>query len=204
MKTYPTIPKDIRRDLTVYVFDKLDGSNIRCEWTRKSGFNKFGSRRVLINEQTRILGEAVTLLREKEKDFDSILRKNRIDKCTLFFEFFGENSFAGNHTDEEHTVSLIDIDVFKRGVLPPSDFIKMFDGKVETAALIDHRKINLKFIESVQNGILEGMTFEGVVCKARNPKKTLRPVMFKIKNYAWLNKLKTFCGDDAEMFKRLA
>ena len=33
MKTYPSITKDIRDDIHIYAFDKLDGNNIRAEWT---------------------------------------------------------------------------------------------------------------------------------------------------------------------------
>ncbi len=50
MKTYPSIDgKIVGKD--VYAFDKLDGSNIRAEWTRKTkSFVKFGSRKRLLGE----------------------------------------------------------------------------------------------------------------------------------------------------------
>ena len=210
MKSYPSIPKyteisnKILKDRKWFVFSKEDGSNIRAEWSKKSGFHKFGSRRVLIGETTPILGESISLIRDKEEVFSKILMDNRIERCVLFFEFWGENSFAGNHADEEHVITLLDIDVFKKGILPPADFLKLFEDKIEIPKLLHHGKINSELIESVIDGTLDGMTFEGVVCKAKNPKKTLSPVMFKIKNKAWLDKLKNFCGDDAEMFRRLA
>jgi hypothetical protein len=43
MKTYPSISRDIVGQ-PIYAFDKLDGSNIRAEWSKKNGFHKFGSR----------------------------------------------------------------------------------------------------------------------------------------------------------------
>ncbi len=44
MKEYPTIPQSIGtafRELpNVYVFDKLDGSNLRFEWSKKKSWYK--------------------------------------------------------------------------------------------------------------------------------------------------------------------
>lgn len=204
MKTYPTIPKDIRKDLSIYAFDKLDGSNIRAEFSKKKGFWKFGSRRVLIDESTERLGEAVNLIKENfEKDVSDIMKKNKLERGIFFFEFYGENSFAGNHIDEDHRVTIIDVDIFKKGIMPPDVLIKHF-GHLDSAQVLYHGKANSHLIDSVRQGTLEGMTFEGVICKAKNPKKTMRPIMFKIKNQAWLDKLKNFCGDDAELYRKLA
>jgi hypothetical protein len=48
------------------------------------------------------------------------------------------------------------------------------------------------------------MTFEGVVCKGANDKKTKMPIMFKIKSQAWLDKLKEHCKEDEALFNKLA
>ena len=50
MKSYRSIPfaNKIPENETFYVFDKLDGSNIRAEWNPKKGFYKFGSRSQLL------------------------------------------------------------------------------------------------------------------------------------------------------------
>lgn len=37
MKTYPTISRDVLNGMSVYAFAKLDGSNVRAEWSRKQG-----------------------------------------------------------------------------------------------------------------------------------------------------------------------
>ena len=46
MKQYPSIPglKELEKlkGRKIYVFDKIDGSNIRAEWNPKKGFYKFG------------------------------------------------------------------------------------------------------------------------------------------------------------------
>jgi len=46
------------------------------------------------------------------------------------------------------------------------------------------------------------MTFEGVVCKGGYVRPG-QPLMFKVKNLAWLAKLRGHCGDDDAMFERL-
>jgi len=44
MKSYPSIPGKHTNGIPLTVFDKLDGSNIRAEWSKKRGFYKFGTR----------------------------------------------------------------------------------------------------------------------------------------------------------------
>lgn len=53
MKAYPSITTKIDFSKSFHLFDKLDGSNIRAEWSPKKGFYKFGSRTQLLTpEQT--------------------------------------------------------------------------------------------------------------------------------------------------------
>lgn len=206
MKSYPSIETEIR-DGEYYVFDKLDGSNIRAEWSRKhKGFTKFGSRNVLLDETNQILGPAIPLIKAKyEKVLTEIFISERFEKATCFFEFFGPNSFAGNHEpQDEKNVVLFDIDVFKQGILDPKEFLDLFkDTGVDHAKLLYHGNLTKDFIESVRNGTLEGMTFEGVICKARRQKKFNAPDMIKIKSTSWLEKLKDKYKDDIGMFERL-
>ncbi len=206
MKTYPTIPAEIRRDMPYYIFDKLDGSNIRAEWSKKRGFHKFGTRKQLLDESYLhpFLGESLPLIKNKyEEDISRILIKNKLDRATFFFEFYGENSFAGNHYEEEHTVTLFDVSVYRVGYLPPSEFLKLFDN-LDTAKLLLKSKVNDPLIQQVRDGTLEGMTYEGVVCKAKHPKKGKRPVMFKIKNLEWISKVKAGCKGDEKLFEELS
>jgi hypothetical protein len=60
MKSYPSIPKKVSED-PVYLFDKLDGSNIRAEWTKKNGFAKFGTRNRLMSPEEPF-GKAIPLI----------------------------------------------------------------------------------------------------------------------------------------------
>jgi len=203
MKQYPSIPSKINSELDIYAFDKLDGSNIRVEFSPKSGFSKFGTRRRLLSEKDDRLGKAITLFKEGwEPHLLKIFAKQRWHhNVVLFFEFFGEKSFAGYHHDDDiHKLVLIDVDVYKSGLVAPRDFIDIF-GSLSIPKLLYHGKCNVTFIESVKNSTLEGMSFEGVVCKAYRPKRG--NIMFKLKSQAWLDKVKDKFGDKPELLQEL-
>ena len=204
MKEYPSITKDII-NTPIFGFDKLDGSSIRSEWNAKRGFYKFGSRTQLIDEKTPIVGKSVGVIKEKyEKDLHDLFKKERFESVICFFEFWGPSSFAGQHDpNENQTVTLFDVNPYKKGILDPKEYLKLV-GHLDIAKLLFQGNPNSQFIELVQNGMLSGMTFEGVICKAKNLKRTPMPLMFKIKNLAWLEKLKRYCNGDEALFAKLA
>lgn len=202
MELYPSIPTRVTSD-SIYAFDKLDGSNIRVEWSVKTGFSKFGTRTRLLDVNEKPFGEAVDLFNEKyADDLERIFRKNRFQKTTAFMEFYGANSFAGFHAEEKHDVMLFDLHVYKQGMLPPKEFLKLFEGKIETAELLYEGKATASFIEKVKTSSLEGMSFEGVVCKGALDNRR-RPVTFKIKSEAWLTRLKNKYGHDERLYNKL-
>jgi len=202
LETYPTI-NTIISDSPIIAFDKIDGSNIRAEWSRKSGFTKFGTRRRLLEEIEKPLGEAISLIEENFADeLDAIFRKQRFERMTAFFEFAGENSFAGFHEIEPHKVVLFDLHQYKKGILPAREFLKLVEGKVPTPAVIYEGKANRDFVHSVKNSTVEGMTFEGVVCKGGYDSRN-RLISFKVKSQAWLDKLKTKYVNAPEMYEKL-
>ena len=201
MKEYPSIQAEVV-DHTIYAFDKLDGSNIRAEWSRKQGFYKYGKRHGLVDETDPLLGEAKGLVQATyTEDLNRIFRDLRWDKAVCFFEFFGPNSFAGNHETEPHKVVLFDVAANKKGILEPAEFLKTFKS-VETAPLIYHGNPNTTFVEQVRNGQLDGMTFEGVVCKGKYVSPG-RPLMFKVKNIAWIEKVKAKFAGQPDVIERL-
>ena len=112
MKTYPSIGRRIV-DIDIYAFDKLDGSNIRAEWTRKSrSFTKFGSRNRLLGTDQGKIATASELINDKyAKIMTEELSRHKYERVICFFEMYGPNSFAGNHPDDisEMTVSLFDV-----------------------------------------------------------------------------------------------
>lgn len=177
MKKFPSISGKIEQGMSIYAFAKLDGSNIRAEWSKKKGFYKFGSRNRLLGEDQEFIEESSDLI--------------------CFFEFLGNNSFAGTHQNEKHDIVLFDVNPFKKGILEPKEFVKYFD-KLDTAKMLYHGPCNDDFVQSVLKSSLENIPFEGVVCKAKNPKKMATPIMFKIKTKAWRSKLWDFCGKRSE------
>jgi hypothetical protein len=191
----------------IYAFDKLDGSNIRAEWGRKKGkwgeFWKFGTKTQLLDETNKEFGEAIQLVKNKyEEALTEKFRKQQWEKTTCFFEFWGPNSFAGTHASEPHDVTLFDIKVFKKGFLLPRDYLKLVDG-LDVAKLLYFGNPNEDFIRSVQEGTLQGMTFEGVVCKANEFETPGIPWYFKVKNRAWVSKLKEKCKGNENLFQTL-
>lgn len=198
MKQYPSVSREIVNG-PMYAFGKYDGSNIRCEWDRKAGLHKFGSRKVLLGTDHPYLGKAEAIILAKYGDtLARIFAKERFEFVTCFFEFYGSSSFAGLHNPEDPdlTATLIDIDVYKKGMPLARDFLKLFEGKVEIPPMLYMGNPNAEFIESVRKGTLEGMPFEGVVCKGAPLKKGYQPYMFKVKSEAWIEKVKGLYGDD--------
>lgn len=201
MQQYPTINKEVISSQDYYVFDKLDGSNIRVEFSLKNGFNKFGTRKKLMSDDSGILNSSKDLIIQKEQYVHDIFKKNKWTSGTLFFEFYGDNSFAGFHDENDFfKVALIDAHISNIGYLSPKDYLKSFDS-IEMATFFGIHKLNKNLIEKVNNGDFENMTFEGIIGKASIKNKIMR---CKIKNNAWLEKLKHKCGDDDKMFNLLS
>lgn len=216
MKTYASIPhfitsgrkkNDLHALLDIIAFDKLDGSNIRAEFSPKQGFYKFGSRKILIDEKHEQLGKAVTLIQDTfAKELMAIFKEQRwLNNVVCFFEFHGPRSFAGNHhEDDKHRVTLFDVSPHKQGLISPSEFIKLF-GDLDVPKVLYQGPADNEFLSSIRNSTLPGITLEGVVCKAPNPngKKTSQPVMFKVKTDKWLNMLREFVNYDEALFQKL-
>ncbi len=198
MYEYPSIAykgnKEIRKlmgKIPFYLFEKLDGTNIRSEWSAKRGFYKFGTRKGLFGETHRLFGTAIERIKEQEEDLARIFLDNEITRATAFFEFLGESSFAGWHDTREHQECILfDVHVPKRGFIPPKDFVKLFEGVVDIPELVYHGFVDDDVLEEINDGNLYGMSFEGVVCKAANPKNKGDTIMFKIKSQAWYDKVK--------------
>jgi hypothetical protein len=205
MKQYPSISKDVRHGTYIYAFQKFDGSNIRSEWNKKKGFYKFGSRTQLIDESHKPLGKAINLIKEKyEKDLTDIFINQKYQDVLCFFEFYGPSSFAGNHLEtEEQTVTLIDVNPFKQGIMEPNQFIKLF-GHLDIPKVLYQGTVNASLFDAVKQSTLPDMPLEGVVCKGASDSKAKMPVMFKIKSQNWLDKLKELCKDDEALFNKLS
>ena len=206
MKSYPTIPhwhKGIFGE-HVYAFDKLDGSNIRAEWSKKRGWYKFGTRNMIINEQHPRFGEAVDLFFDKygedlERKFfdDKDMRKQH--RFVVFMEFLGENSFAGFHEKEPHDVVLFDVNQHNKGILPPKEFLNKF-GDLHIPEVVYVGNYNKELINNVKHNMLDYNLKEGVVIKGAKQtkrKKASLVWMCKIKTHEWINKIREKIGQQA-------
>lgn len=205
MKSYPSISKEIRHDIYIYAFGKIDGSNIRAEWNSKRGFYKFGSKTQLIDEKTKPFGSAIPLLRNKyETDLSKVFKEQGWKDAMCFFEYWGPSSFAGNHNfDEKMDITLIDVNPYKQGILFPADFIELF-GHLDIPKVCYEGYVTTELFDGVKQSTLEGMPLEGVVCKGANDKLTKMPIMFKVKSKAWLEKLREYCKGDDNLFEKLS
>ena len=207
MKTYPSITTRIDNKNVYCIFDKLDGSNIRAEWSNKKGFYKFGSRTQLLTESQGILFSSI----EKIKKFrnsegivlNEYLKQFNIESAVCFFEYYSDTSFAGSHPqdEDEMKLALIDVSFYKKGMLCPENFIKYFNS-FPIPKILYKGKITEELLDSVRNSTLEGMTEEGIIAKELNSVDG-RFNMFKFKSRLWLDKLADFCKNDSALFNRL-
>lgn len=200
MKSYPTIPTVYDETVRYHIFDKLDGSNIRVEWDRKSGFTRFGTRRELMAGDSPFAPAKTIILDKYASDLESLFRRQKYEKAVCFFEYFGPGSFAGDHCDPASDMDavLIDVNPHRKGMLSPDQFLDLF-GHLELPRYLGCRYLDPELVDQVRTGIFEGMTFEGVVAKAviRN-----RLRMTKVKNLAWLERLKLSCDSEEEFTRR--
>jgi hypothetical protein len=192
MKTYPEILGSSKAPLgeQCIAFVKYDGSNLRWEWSAKKGWYKFGTRTRLFDASDEIFGPAIPLFQDtlgqeiarRIKDIEK-----GIQNAIVFTEFFGPNSFTGLHkTNDPKELRLFDVNLYKRGIMNPRDFVKYFGDLSFAAQVIYEGKLNQQFIDDVRNGNYP--VVEGVVAKGKD-------FMIKIKTNTYLAKLKTVYRD---------
>lgn len=199
MKQYPTISKEPRYGQSAYVFGKLDGQNIRSEWSPKKGLTKFGSRKILIGEDAQ-MAAAFPLIKKHEDALGKIFREQKYERVICFFEYWGPQSFAGFHIpDDQMNCTLIDIDVFKRGQIDPRDFVKLFSHLPNVAQCLAS-SFTGSDAELVKRGEYPGQTFEGVVVKVPAFKRWEQPYLFKVKSDAWIDKVRAIHGEHADKY----
>lgn len=183
-------------------FDKLDGSNIRVKWTKKKGFDLFGSRTQLIDQTHPHLGEVVPIfLKNFAEPLEKIFAKEWADQreIVVFGEYLGENSFAGLHKlDEPHKFVLFDVMIGHkdRSFIKPLEFIKLFSDKVEIPRIVYTGNLTDQFIADVRANKYN--TNEGVVCKGLSTSGAYRGKiwMCKIKTQKYLDRLKEKFGQN--------
>lgn len=189
MRSYPSIPRSSGQDFQefeAHVWDKLDGSNLRFEWSRKQGWFKFGTRNRLFDATDDVFGKAIPLfLNGLGAALDPIVKANRWDKVVAFAEFFGEGSIAGWHDpNTPKTLSLLDVAVNNKGLMGTKTFLDTFYDKVETPKYLGKVNWTRGFVARVRENAFEGVTFEGVVGKAGDGHHQIRS---KAKTQIWVD-----------------
>ena len=195
MKPYPSISRSTGqsfREFDAYVFDKLDGSNLRVEWTRKRGWAKYGTRTRLFDETDEVFAPAIPLFKNTLADgLEKVARDERWDQVTVFMEFWGDKSFAGLHEPEDpKRLTLFDVNPYKKGILGPRRFLDLF-GHLSIPRLLGRMKWTRGFVEEVRLGKISDITFEGVVGKGGDGHDL---VMSKAKTQTWIDKVKEKFG----------
>ena len=214
MKHYDSIPR-IQDDgslkgETVWGYNKLDGQNFCVTYRpKKGGFGPFGSRTRTVDENDIQFGDTVNLFFKADKYYPEILSKlvnensgkkgvfNGVDEITFFFEYYGENSFAGKHQEgDEMHLALIDVFLKKKGYIEPKDYENIFrNTKIEMPELIYIGPLNSDIVEKIQNNdwTQPNAVFpnvkEGVVFKRSTLLKGQRRPSVKVKTKWWLEKL---------------
>jgi len=192
----------------VWAFNKLDGQNFCVKYNaRTKQFSDFGSRKCNVDETNEMFGPAVIFFKEKvENILRPIIKKytgkgeifNGADELTFYFEWYGDNSFAGFHQEgDELRLALIDVNIKKKGYIEPKQFYEMFSGVdgLEIPDLIYRGKLNNEFIDSIYNNDWNNpecqypSVKEGVVCRRSTLLKGHRMPKVKIKTKWWLDKI---------------
>ena len=180
--------------LPIIAFEKLDGSNIRAEYSQKRGFYKFGTRNWMIDRNSTPFGFAIDLFLNKyEKPLTEIF-KSKTYRNTLSFvcfaELYGEKSEFGQHEfdNDSFDITLFDISEYKKGLIPPRQFINDFR-QIGIPKIIYDGNLNSNFVVEVKTNVYD--LKEGVVCKGQTLRKPPHNLYYcKIKTNEWFERLR--------------
>jgi hypothetical protein len=191
VKRYPSILRasfHAPPGVDLYTFDKLDGSNLRFEWTRKREWWKYGTRERLFDRTDPDFGPAIDLfLEDLAEPLARLAFKSKWDPFVAFVEFYGERSFAGlHHPTEMKKLALIDVAAPRHteGLFGPRDYLNVVSKTgVPAPNYLGVHRWNQELLKAVAENRFGGVTFEGVVGKREDRRKGL--VMYKTKTDAW-------------------
>lgn len=180
--------------LPIIAFEKIDGSNLRFEYSQKRGFYKFGTRGTMIDKYTLPFGFGVPLFLNKyEKILTEIFKSKtyrNILSFVCFAELYGTKSAFGQHEffNDDFDITLFDISEYKKGLIPPRQFIKDFQD-VGIPRIVYEGNLNKEFVQDVKRnkfGLNEGVVCKGVISN----KKADNLYYCKIKTDEWFQRLR--------------
>jgi hypothetical protein len=196
MKEYPEIKYyGDYWSLPVIAFEKIDGSNMRFEYSHKRGFYKFGTKGQMIDRKSIPFGFAINLFLDKyEKNLTEIF-KSKTYRNSLAFVCFAElngfNSEFGQHQfgNDTFDITLFDVSEYKHGLIPPRQFLNDFKD-VGIPNVIYEGNLNRDFVNRVKTN--EFSLKEGVVAKGTIPRKKSGENLYycKIKTNGWFERLR--------------
>jgi hypothetical protein len=182
--------------LPIVGFDKLDGSNLRFEFSQKRGFYKFGTRNMMIDESSQPFGFAIKLFKDKYEESLSRIFKTKEYRNSLSFvcfaELLGSRSSFGQHDFESDIfdITLFDINQYKKGFIPPKQFIKDF-GDTGIPRIVYEGNLNKELVQRVKSNEFD--LKEGIICKGVTQTKKGNDNLFycKIKTDKWFEELRS-------------
>jgi hypothetical protein len=195
MKQYPEIQYyGDYWSLPVIAFEKLDGSNMRFEYSHKRGFYKFGTRNMMIDKNSQPFGFAINLFLENYEIALTEIFKSKTYRNSLAFvcfaELYGSKSEFGQHEFDNDTfnITLFDVSEYKHGLIPPRQFIKDFSD-VDIPRILYDGNLNRDLVNTVK--VNEWGLKEGAVCKGVIPNKKADNLYYcKIKTNEWFERLR--------------
>ena len=135
---------------------------------------------------------------------EKVLRDNyrKVENAIVFAEFFGPHSFAGKHdatflgvdSNDPKDVVLFDVNIHKRGFVPPRTFLEQF-GHLHVPSVIYEGPFTEEFVQDVRNG--KYPVVEGVVAKG-GEKHDLW--LMKVKTLSYLQRLRDVFGTGWEQY----
>jgi len=181
-------------NLPIIAFDKLDGSNLRFEYSQKNGFTKFGTRNMIIDKNHSEFGFAIDIFLNKYSDKLTKIFKSKDYRDTMsytcYVELLGSKSEFGQHlfNEDNFDVILFDVENNKKGFIPPRKFIKDFES-VGIPEIIYEGNLNKELVQSIKTN--EFNLSEGVICKGVIPNKKDNNLFYcKIKTNDWFERLR--------------
>jgi hypothetical protein len=205
---YPKIPDTRYCQLTkCLAFEKYDGTNLHWVWRQEEGWVGFGTRRSRYSLNTEGIAEfqrehqplraATDLFEEIVKPTSNYLLSAKYSKSKeliVFTEFFGANSFAGAHVDDEpKTLMVIDV-LTDFGFLNPDQFVidwgcGMYLPEKNFPRILCGGKYSGQMVEDIRNNkynVKEGAIIKGMVRDKVH--------MFKVKTNEYMERLKAKLG----------
>ena len=214
---YPKMPNAQGTQLepgeTVWIQDKLDGTNLAWEWNAKRGWHRQGTRTRLFDASDLqfgfTLGKQFPELLAQCKGFEHFIQLYRAKTLTIVTELYGDGSFAGSHNGETGRLYLLDMLVDNRFLLPKEIYGDLqetpetigYHGKLENDIPYFHapRIFNTRATWNEQlvaelRGYKE--VNEGFVVKSAER----RGVWAKVKTYAYMERIKAKRPDNWKEF----